>query len=75
MGGKSKFYSCLLLVFFIFIFVHFKVGGQFTAEALPHMAERGRMAICGVISEYNDDDKDSGVVAMTSRYFVVSLSL
>nr|AFE88209.1 protaglandin reductase 1 [Penaeus monodon] len=42
------------------------VGGQFTAEALPHMAERGRMAICGVISEYNDDDKDSGVVAMTS---------
>ncbi|XP_063607436.1 prostaglandin reductase 1-like [Penaeus indicus] len=42
------------------------VGGQFTAEALPHMAERGRMAICGVISEYNDDNKDSGVVSMTS---------
>ncbi|ROT74916.1 protaglandin reductase 1 [Penaeus vannamei] len=42
------------------------VGGQFTAEALPHMAERGRMAICGVISEYNDNDKDIGVVSMCS---------
>ncbi|KAK4310785.1 hypothetical protein Pmani_017685 [Petrolisthes manimaculis] len=39
------------------------VGGQFTAEALPHMATFGRIAVCGAISTYNEEKK--GVV-MTS---------
>ncbi|KAG7168348.1 prostaglandin reductase 1-like [Homarus americanus] len=34
------------------------VGGQFTAEALPFMANYGRVAVCGAISTYNDDSKD-----------------
>lgn len=31
------------------------VGGQFTLEALPHMANRGRIALCGAISSYHED--------------------
>lgn len=55
----------------VLLSLSFKVGGQFTAEALPHMAERGRMAICGVISEYNDNAKDIGVVSMSSKFHVI----
>ncbi|KAK7076115.1 Prostaglandin reductase 1, partial [Halocaridina rubra] len=40
------------------------VGGQFTAEALPHMADFGRVSICGAISTYNDESKDIGKVSM-----------
>ncbi|KAL7643318.1 UNVERIFIED_CONTAM: hypothetical protein RMT77_006610 [Armadillidium vulgare] len=32
------------------------VGGKFSTEVIPHMASNGRIAICGVISRYSDDD-------------------
>lgn len=44
------------------------VGGQFTAEALPHMADFCRIAVCGAISTYNDESKDIGKISMTSPY-------
>lgn len=37
------------------------VGGKFTAEALPHMVQFGRVSICGVISTYNDTTASSVV--------------
>lgn len=36
------------------------VGGKFTAEALPHMADFGRVSVCGAISTYNEK-KDEAV--------------
>lgn len=32
------------------------VGGKFTADVLPHMADYGRVAVCGSISNYTNDD-------------------
>lgn len=32
-----------------------QVGGKFTSEALPHMADRGRVLVCGAISTYNSE--------------------
>ncbi|XP_069986433.1 prostaglandin reductase 1 isoform X3 [Penaeus vannamei] len=32
------------------------VGGKFTADALSHMADYGRVAVCGSISNYTNDD-------------------
>lgn len=33
-----------------------QVGGKFTADVLPHMADYGRVAVCGSISNYTNDD-------------------
>merc|ERR1719341_751820 len=44
------------------------VGGKFTAEVLPHMAQFGRISICGAISTYNDESKGIGKVTMDSPY-------
>lgn len=44
------------------------VGGQFTAEALPHMADRGCVSLCGAISTYNEERKDIGAPCLTSPY-------
>ncbi|XP_069177898.1 prostaglandin reductase 1-like [Procambarus clarkii] len=49
------------------------VGGQFTAEALPHLADFGRVAVCGAISSYNDDSKDIGAVTLTSPFSEATL--
>jgi len=43
------------------------VGGKFTAEALPHIAVFGRVALCGAISTYNNENR-FGVATMTSPY-------
>lgn len=34
------------------------VGGAFTAEAMNHMADFGRVSLCGAISTYNDEKKE-----------------
>ncbi|XP_071540769.1 prostaglandin reductase 1-like [Panulirus ornatus] len=44
------------------------VGGEFTAEALPHMADFGRISVCGAISTYNDEAKDFGRAALNSPF-------
>lgn len=43
------------------------VGGMFTAEALPYMADYGRVAICGAISIYNEETR-AGEVSMNSPF-------
>ncbi|XP_050716104.1 prostaglandin reductase 1-like [Eriocheir sinensis] len=35
------------------------VGGKFTAEALNHMADFGRVSLCGAISTYNEETKEA----------------
>ncbi|XP_063870812.1 prostaglandin reductase 1-like [Scylla paramamosain] len=35
------------------------VGGKFTAEALPHMANLGRVSVCGAISTYNEKKEEA----------------
>lgn len=42
------------------------VGGQFSLEALPHMTDFGRVALCGAISTYNHEDK--GILKADSPY-------
>jgi len=44
------------------------VGGKFTLEALPHMAERGRISMCGAISSYNEEHRDKQERIANSPY-------
>ncbi|XP_042231321.1 prostaglandin reductase 1-like isoform X1 [Homarus americanus] len=44
------------------------VGGQFTLEALPHMADFGRVSLCGAISTYNDETRDKGQLVANSPF-------
>ncbi|MPC30868.1 Prostaglandin reductase 1 [Portunus trituberculatus] len=46
------------------------VGGKFTAEALPHMADFGRVSVCGAISTYNEK-KDEAVAINASLVFPI----
>ncbi|XP_050709947.1 prostaglandin reductase 1-like [Eriocheir sinensis] len=49
------------------------VGGKFTSEALPHMAEQGRVLVCGAISTYNteDDIMDPGLNSPFSESLIL----
>ncbi|XP_069958318.1 prostaglandin reductase 1 [Cherax quadricarinatus] len=49
------------------------VGGQFSAEVLPHLADLCRVSVCGAISTYNDDSKDIGAVSLTSPFSEATL--
>lgn len=51
----------------MFCFFLFQVGGQFTANALPHMKDYGRVALCGAISTYNDEKQPIGGGTLTSK--------
>ena len=42
-----------------------QVGGEFTAKALPHMAQRARVSVCGGISGYNDKEASN----LKSKFF------
>ncbi|KAK4310784.1 hypothetical protein Pmani_017684 [Petrolisthes manimaculis] len=44
------------------------VGGQFTADVLPHMQDLGRVALCGAISTYNDEKQLIGAASLTSPF-------
>ncbi|XP_045101884.1 prostaglandin reductase 1-like isoform X4 [Portunus trituberculatus] len=43
------------------------VGGKFTAQALPHMADYGVVSLCGAISTYNEE-VDIGVPSLRSPF-------
>ena len=40
-----------------FIILFLKVGGKFLETVIPHMSPAGRVAICGSISQYNNESK------------------
>ncbi|KAK3863460.1 hypothetical protein Pcinc_030767 [Petrolisthes cinctipes] len=44
------------------------VGGQFTADVLPHMQDQGRITLCGAISTYNDEKQPIGGATLTSPF-------
>nr|XP_045610513.1 prostaglandin reductase 1-like [Procambarus clarkii] len=44
------------------------VAGDFTHEALPHLATFGRVALCGAIASYNDISRDKAIRHANSPY-------
>merc|ERR1712168_836193 len=44
------------------------VGGKFTLAALPHMADRGRVSLCGAIATYNEEQRDKEERIANSPY-------
>ncbi|KAB7506356.1 Prostaglandin reductase 1 [Armadillidium nasatum] len=44
------------------------VGGEFTATVLPLMADAARISVCGAISTYNDESKNTGTLFLNSPF-------
>ncbi|KAG0710432.1 Prostaglandin reductase 1 [Chionoecetes opilio] len=45
-----------------------KVGGKLKAEALPHMADFGRVSVCGAISTYSEEGQRIRMPALTKDW-------
>lgn len=52
-----------------------QVGGKFTAEALPHMANFGRVSVCGAISTYNEKKEEAMAINGKCHSHPVTFSL
>ncbi|KAB7506353.1 hypothetical protein Anas_04632 [Armadillidium nasatum] len=44
------------------------VGGEFTATVLPLMADYARISVCGAISTYNNESRNTGTLFLNSPF-------